>query len=172
MKPHILYTSQFASPIGSMTAIADEEALLFLDFSDSQELKNYHQFNLKELVEEKSTTPLRMIEKEMQLYFQGKQIEFRTPIKMFGSSFKKQVWHALQKIPFGKTCSYSDIACRMNHPKATRAVGNANKMNPLVIIIPCHRVICHNHTLGGYRGGIMRKKWLLNHESHDKNKVI
>lgn len=82
----------------------------------------------------------------------------------YGSPFQRRVWESLFTIPFGQTCSYSDIAERIGSPKAVRAVGNANGKNMFPIIVPCHRVIHKNGSLGGYTGGLKYKKWLLNHE--------
>jgi len=98
-------------------------------------------------------------------YFDGKLKEFQTPLFLLGSPFQKQVWEALNKIPFGETSSYLDIAKRIGRPAACRAVAQANGANQLAIIIPCHRVINHNGELGGYGGGITRKEWLLNLEN-------
>ena len=81
-----------------------------------------------------------------------------------GPEFEKRVWKALLEIPYGKTKSYSDIAERINKPKAFRAVGNANRKNKISIIIPCHRVIGSDGSLTGYAGGLWRKQWLLRHE--------
>lgn len=83
---------------------------------------------------------------------------------MIGTDFQKQVWQALQQIPFGQTCAYMDIARALGKPTAYRAVANANGANRLAIIIPCHRVINANGQLGGYASGLTRKAWLLKQE--------
>jgi len=99
------------------------------------------------------------------MYFKGELKQFFTPIVMFGTPFQKRVWLELKKIPIGETRSYSDIAKKLETLGAVRAVGSANGANPLAIIIPCHRVINIDGQLGGYRGGLARKKWLLEHEA-------
>ncbi len=104
------------------------------------------------------------IEKELDLYFSGQLKIFNTPLKMIGTDFQKQVWQALQQIPFGQTCAYMDIARALGKPTAYRAVANANGANRLAIIIPCHRVINANGQLGGYASGLTRKAWLLKQE--------
>ncbi len=81
-----------------------------------------------------------------------------------GTPFQQTVWSALERIPFGQTASYGEIAGRIAAPKAVRAVGAANGKNPIAIIVPCHRVIGGNGKLTGYAGGLQRKQWLLEHE--------
>lgn len=83
---------------------------------------------------------------------------------MIGSSFQMRVWEELEKIPFGQTRSYQEIATAIGRPTACRAVARANSTNQLAIIIPCHRVINSSGALGGYAGGLSRKQWMLKHE--------
>jgi O-6-methylguanine DNA methyltransferase len=87
------------------------------------------------------------------------------PVDASGTSFQHKVWHALRRIPAGATASYTDIARDIGVPGASRAVGTANASNPVAIIVPCHRVVRADGTLGGYGGGIERKRWLLDHEN-------
>ena len=87
------------------------------------------------------------------------------PVELHGSSFQRQVWNALRKIPAGSTCSYGALARQIGAPSSVRAVGAANGANPVAIIVPCHRVIGANGTLTGYGGGLDRKRWLLQHEA-------
>lgn len=97
-------------------------------------------------------------------YFQGKNpllLPFSTFDFGSATNFQKQVWKTLSKIPYGKVVSYQDIAKSIANPKACRAVGNANGRNPIPILIPCHRVIAADGTLGGYSCGLNRKKKLL-----------
>ncbi|WP_104749402.1 methylated-DNA--[protein]-cysteine S-methyltransferase [Helicobacter cynogastricus] len=97
-------------------------------------------------------------------YFLGRIRIFDLPLHLEGSSFQQRVWHALQAIPYAQTRSYAQIAQYIQHPKAYRAVGNANHHNPCPIFIPCHRVVRANGALGGYEGGVQIKAWLLAHE--------
>lgn len=108
---------------------------------------------------------LAQAKKELQEYFAGQRKNFDVPLDVQGTEFQKKVWQQLSEIPYGKTFSYSDIANKMKKPKAMRAVGSANGKNPVWIIIPCHRVIAANGTLGGYAGGLPMKKKLLELES-------
>lgn len=98
---------------------------------------------------------------QLEEYLQGKRKKFTIKLNPKGTGFQQKVWHELQKIPYGKTVSYGDIATRINNPKAVRAVGGANNKNPIPIIIPCHRVVGKNGSLVGYAGGLEIKKRLL-----------
>jgi methylated-DNA-[protein]-cysteine S-methyltransferase len=94
-------------------------------------------------------------------YFAGKRTHFDLPLEAEGTEFQRRVWQELQRIPYGKTISYRELARRIGKEKATRAVGTANGRNPLCIVIPCHRVIAADGTLGGYSGGLDKKVSLL-----------
>ncbi len=98
-------------------------------------------------------------------YFAGAQgVLARVRVAEAGTPFQRKVWRALREIPCGETRSYSELARRIGHPSAVRAVGLANGANPIAIVVPCHRVIGANGTLTGYGGGLERKRWLLDHE--------
>jgi len=102
---------------------------------------------------------------QLEAYFKGALKTFTLPIDIqIGTPFQKKVWNQLQKIPYGATCAYKDIATGIQAPKAIRAVGSANGKNPLCIVIPCHRVIAADGGLGGYSGGLNIKKTLLDLE--------
>ena len=110
----------------------------------------------------KAETPL--IQKavaQIKEYFEGKRKQFNLPLVMHGTEFQMAVWQALQKIPYGETRSYKEIAVSIGRPKAVRAVGMANNRNPISIIVPCHRVIGHDGKLVGYGGGLPLKQYLL-----------
>jgi len=102
---------------------------------------------------------------QLDAYFAGKLHDFDLPLAPQGTDFQKKVWTALQYIPYGKTCSYGQIAATIGKPRASRAVGGANNKNPIHIIIPCHRVIGASGVMTGYAGGIHRKAALLELES-------
>ena len=101
------------------------------------------------------------LHKQLQEYFRGKRTVFDLPLQAAGTEFQVSVWKALLKIPYGQTRSYKEIAEKIKRPKAVRAVGGANGSNPVPIIIPCHRVISHDGTLGGYSAGLDIKTQLL-----------
>ena len=102
---------------------------------------------------------------QLQQYFKGDLKQFSVPTRLSGTKFQIDVITELQKIPYGKTCSYADLAERIDHPRAYRAVGSANGHNSLPIIYPCHRVIASNGGLGGFGGGLKIKKALLKLEA-------
>lgn len=153
--------------LGPMVAIADEEYLYLLEFIDRRGLekeieKLRNKFNA--VIIPQNNSILTLIEKELDEYFENTLSKFETPIKYVGSEFQVLVWETLRLIKKGDVVSYYDIAQKIGDIKTVRAVGRANGLNQLSIIVPCHRVINKNGELGGYGGGIERKKWLLNHE--------
>lgn len=112
----------------------------------------------------KNDEKLRLFNDELVRYFQGKLIRFTIPIVYYGTPFQEAVWSALCDIPYGQTRSYSDIARQILKPNAVRAVGSAIGKNPILITVPCHRVIGKNGSLTGYRGGMEMKTQLLDLE--------
>jgi O-6-methylguanine DNA methyltransferase len=120
---------------------------------------------IKEKRYEEKTNPL-LKETLIQLreYFAGRRKTFNLPLELNGTDFQNRVWKELLKIPYGETLSYGELARKIGNEKASRAVGYANNRNRIAIIIPCHRVIGINGKLIGYKGGLWRKKWLLEHE--------
>lgn len=166
-RSNILKASWLDTPLGPMIAIADEEALHLLEFVDrrglEREIERLRQ-KTKSAIIPGRTRAISSIEKELKLYFDSKLREFKTPLFFLGSPFQKRVWEELRKIPYGETRSYSDIAAMVGKSSAFRAVAQANGANQIAIVIPCHRVINKNENLGGYGGGLTRKKWLLKHE--------
>lgn len=167
----ILKASWLDSPLGPMLAIADEEHLYLLEFVDrrglEREIQRMRQ-RMKAAIIPGSTKPIALIEQELKAYFAGECFSFKTPLCMKGSFFQQSVWIELQKIPYGETRSYRDLAIALQKPTAFRAVALANGANQFAIIIPCHRVIKANGDLCGYGGGVMRKQWLLEHEKKYK----
>ncbi len=119
--------------------------------------------------DEEETLLLSQAVQELDEYFEGRRREFDLPLKPCGTAFQKRVWEALRRIPYGKTASYRDIAEAVENPRGFRAVGNANGKNPIVIVVPCHRVIASDGSLGGYTGGLDIKRFLLEHENKWKN---
>lgn len=164
----LLMAVQIETPLGPMIAISDQDALYLLEFlNDSpwkQEIERLQSI-LKDSIIPGNTKILDKIKQELGAYFEGSLREFTTKVKTWGTPFQKQVWSELRKIPFGQTCCYGDIASRLENKGAVRAVGTANGANRLAIIIPCHRVINADGKIGGYAGGVDRKRWLLAHEA-------
>ena len=102
---------------------------------------------------------------QLEEYFRSERRRFELELEPEGTEFEYRVWSAVQRIPFGATDTYGEIARRLGEPDAARAVGHANARNPIAIIVPCHRVIGSDGDLTGYAGGLDRKKWLLDMES-------
>lgn len=163
----LLKASWLDTPLGPMIAIADEHHLYLLEFVDrrglEREVERLRQ-RTKSAIIPGTTDSIVSIEQELKHYFTGKLIHFKTPLFYLGSTFQKNVWQALQGIPYGETRSYADIAKVINNPTGYRAVANANGANQIAIAIPCHRVINSNGELGGYGGGVSRKEYLINLE--------
>jgi AraC family transcriptional regulator of adaptative response/methylated-DNA-[protein]-cysteine methyltransferase len=162
-----LFAAWIDTPVGPMTAIADERALYLLEFVDRRGLeREIERLRVKQKagIAPGRTAPIVQIERELASYFAGRSTTFETPLECDGSPFQKAVWDALKTIPPGETWSYAQLARAVGRPRAVRAVGTANGANTLAIVIPCHRVINANGELGGYGGGLPRKRWLLEHE--------
>ena len=111
------------------------------------------------------TPLLEQAERQLQEYFRGERTAFDLPLNPQGTPFQQKVWAALADIPCGQTRAYKDIAAAVDCPRGTRAVGQANSRNPIPILIPCHRVIAADGTLGGWRGDLQLKQALLDAES-------
>ncbi len=110
---------------------------------------------------------------QLNQYFAGERFDFDLKLSPLGTHFQRRVWQGLSRIPYGKTCSYGDLARELGCPKASRAIGMANGRNPISIIVPCHRVIGANGALTGYGGGLAAKRWLLDHEArHQKRNLM
>ncbi len=144
----------FDSPLGLLLAQANAQGICALDFTCKDE---------KHAEENGHILQLR---RELDAYFEGKLKQFLVPLVPMGTPFQRGVWEVLRTIPYAKTISYSREAELLKHPKAVRAVANANGKNPIAILIPCHRVIAKDGSMGGYSSGVWRKEYLLNLEQH------
>ena len=127
---------------------------------------------LKQPVEEGDNEHLKNLRNQLNEYFDGSLKAFTVPLVTPGTDFQQTVWKELLEIPFGKTRSYQEQADILNKPDSVRAVANANGMNRISIVIPCHRVIGSDGRLTGYGGGLKRKKWLLDHEKNIPEKRL
>jgi len=168
----ILKAAWMDTVLGPMVAVADDESLYLLEFVTRRGLKREVERLRKRgfAIIPGTTAPLQSIEAELKAYFNGTLTHFETSYEVFGSPFQQQVWQALCNIPYGTTKSYAEQAQSLGKPTAYRAVANANGANQLSIIIPCHRIISSDGTLGGYGGGLAIKQWLLEHERRHKSK--
>ncbi len=162
-----LLATWFDTPLGALIAVGDEEALHLLEYADRRGLE--HQIErlrvrAKAGIVPGRSAPIAQIEAELATYFAGRSMRFETPLARPGSPFQNAVWDALLAIPPGQTRSYAEIARAIGKPQAIRAAAKANGANPFAIVVPCHRVINADGGLGGYGGGLHRKRWLLDHE--------
>jgi AraC family transcriptional regulator of adaptative response/methylated-DNA-[protein]-cysteine methyltransferase len=161
-----LAASRLATPIGPMIAVADDEHLLLLDFLDRRGLPGAIQRLQSRLgaILPGDSEPLRRIAAELGEYFAGRRTTFTLPLAPHGTPFERRAWDYLRSIPPGETRTYGEQAKSIGAGGGARAVGRANGMNYLSIVIPCHRVVGANGALTGYGGGLWRKRWLLDHE--------
>jgi methylated-DNA-[protein]-cysteine S-methyltransferase len=153
------YYSEMSTPVGPLTLVSDGTAITTITMRPAADVIAR--------AGEWREDDARLADARAQLaaYFAGELREFSLPLAARGSAFQKQVWAALVRIPFGETVSYGALAAELGHPGSARAVGAANRTNPIGIVVPCHRVIGADGTLTGYAGGIERKKFLLEHEA-------
>lgn len=139
----------FASPLGPLRLTEEKGALTHLEFAPDAALLP------------PETALLKKAQRQLQDYFAGCRTAFDLPLAPAGTPFQRSVWQALTAIPYGQTWSYAQLAQAIGKPRACRAVGSANGRNPLPILIPCHRVIAADGSLGGYSCGLARKEILL-----------
>ncbi len=160
------------SPLGPLLAAANKDGICLLEFSDRRmidaqfaALRKY----FKSPIVPGENNHIAQLKRELKKYFDRSLKEFTVPIIYPGSEFQQKVWNQLLKIPYGKTLSYEEMALNIGSPGAQRAVGHANGLNRIAIIIPCHRVINKGGGLGGYGGGLWRKLRLLEIEKEANN---
>jgi methylated-DNA-[protein]-cysteine S-methyltransferase len=146
------------SPAGTLLLAATEKGLAFLSFRPQEILES------KKLHCTRDTGALRPYIAEMREFLAGKRRAFECPLELRGTDFQLRCWNQLLKIPYGEVITYAQLAQRVGSPNGFRAVGHANGQNPIAIIVPCHRVIASDGTLGGYGGGLPMKQWLLDRE--------
>lgn len=144
------YASVIASPVGTITILADDEFVHVITFAEK---------DITGLSENGLTVK---VAKQLNDYFKGDLKDFDFPLKQKGTEFQQEVWQNLLTIPFGETTSYAKFSA--HNPLAIRAIAAANGKNNIAIVVPCHRVIGSNGKLVGYAGGLWRKQWLLQHE--------
>lgn len=163
----VLRLALLRTRIGPMVAAVAPEGIALLEFADRPMLET--QLRIVERRFRARLQPGRTwlhdeTQRQLDAYFAGESNGFDVPLVSPGTPFQERCWSALTTIPAGQTTSYQGLAARVGRPAATRAVGHANGMNRLALIIPCHRVIAADGGLGGYGGGVWRKAWLLDHE--------
>jgi AraC family transcriptional regulator, regulatory protein of adaptative response / methylated-DNA-[protein]-cysteine methyltransferase len=156
------------SPVGPLLAGATEDTVVLLEFSERrifEEQLDTVRKRLKTSIVPGNNSVLDALRNQLGEYFARQRREFDLPLAYPGTAFQEKVWSSLLRIPYGETRSYLQLARTIGDAKATRAVGTANGMNRIAIVIPCHRVINANGELGGYGGGLWRKRILLDLEA-------
>ena len=154
----LIVRTRVASPIGMLALASNGAALTHLGIVRDDDEDGEH-------VPPEADPILATAQEQLDAYFDMRLRQFDLPLEPRGTEFQRRVWDSLRTIPYGDTMSYAELARRIDHPKAVRAVGAANGRNPLMIIVPCHRVIGADGSLTGFGGGIERKRWLLDHEA-------
>ena len=154
-----MYYCYLETPIGELLLAGDEDALSLVSFPQGSMRRDPDD---DWIYNEKPFTAARQ---QLSEYFAGERKDFDLPLRLNGTEFQLSVLEALQRIPYGETMSYANIAERIGRPKAVRAVGAANGRNPVPIIVPCHRVIGSQGDLTGFGGGLDTKKALLRLEA-------
>lgn len=153
------------SPIGEILVVCTADGLCALDYAGYEERMHRllrARFGAADLRE--AANPQGLADR-VRAYFDGSMDAFDdVPLDMGGSPFQRIVWEGLRAIPAGETVTYGMLAARLGRPSASRAVGLANSLNPVAIVVPCHRVVGSKGALTGYAGGLERKRWLLDHE--------
>ena len=148
----------YETPLGTIKISEKDNFITGISFC---QIKNIEYVNPNKLTDEAAA---QFIE-----YVKGQRKNFDLPIKLEGTDFQKHVWEALRKIPYGEVSTYVDIASTVGSPRASRAIGKANNKNPILVVVPCHRVVGANSSLTGYAAGIEIKQKLLEIENNNRN---
>lgn len=161
-RQHIFY-GQLANSDWPIYLAATAEGLCFVGSLDEgfEELENWAEKNAPSALLEENRTEVAAYAEQLQEYFKGERTQFELPIDTAGTAFQQAVWAELKELPYGETTSYGEIASRINKPGSSRAVGTAIGKNPVLIVVPCHRVLHKNGGISGYRGKLPMKKKLL-----------
>jgi methylated-DNA-[protein]-cysteine S-methyltransferase len=161
----LLDYDEFASPIGRILFASNGDGICALDYAGYESRMESLLKRRFGAFEFRCGSDPCQLKGRLRSYFDGElQALGDTPLSMGGTAFQEQVWKTLREIPAGHTQTYGELAARLGRAQAARAVGHANSLNPVAIIVPCHRVIGASSGLTGYAGGLERKEWLLRHE--------
>ncbi|MEO7741494.1 MAG: methylated-DNA--[protein]-cysteine S-methyltransferase [Usitatibacter sp.] len=149
--------ARFASPLGPVIAIADDDGIRHVDFVGAK----YERRVAREWIEDPANPALRACGSQLAEYFAGTRTRFDLPLAPRGSQFQQRVWGEIARVPYGETISYAELARRAGAPGKARAAGAATGRNPVGVVIPCHRIVGSDGSLTGYAGGLERKRELL-----------
>ena len=161
MKVKSLIQEVYSSPVGELEFISTTQGVRHIKYAQ----ENYNNSLINNNIAAASVESYNKITTQLAEYFAGNRKEFTLPLDLQGTGFQKIVWNEILQIPYGQTRTYGEIAKNIGRPKAPRAVGLACNKNPLILIVPCHRVVGSNGNLTGYAGGLLKKQWLLKHEN-------
>jgi AraC family transcriptional regulator of adaptative response/methylated-DNA-[protein]-cysteine methyltransferase len=170
-----LMITRIPTPLGPMFAVASEEGICLLEFTDRRMLETeFHQLqnHYKCLINPGNHRHFKILKQQLNEYFEGKRYTFTVPLASPGSEFQNGAWKALHGISYGQTVSYADQAKSVGKDTAIRAIATANGNNRIAILIPCHRVIGSDGELKGYGGGLWRKRWLIDHEKEHAPSLV
>ena len=155
----VFFTQYYESPVGRLEISATPEAITSIHFANAHKKPGASRPQTDE-----SCLVIEQCIKELREYFRGERQPFTVPFALDGTPFQRRAWQVLCTIPYGQTMTYGQQATRLDNPKAARAVGLCNGNNPIVLLVPCHRVIGANGSLTGFGGDLWVKRWLLDHE--------
>ncbi|MEA2170995.1 MAG: methylated-DNA-[protein]-cysteine S-methyltransferase [Solirubrobacteraceae bacterium] len=147
------------SPVGDLTVVADDGALVGLYFEQHLRQPAVETFG------ERTDDGFAAVRAQLGEYFAGTRRDFDLELRPVGDAFKQRVWALLRQVPYGETRSYGDLARELGDRNLAQAVGHANALNPLSVVVPCHRVVASDGKLTGYAGGLERKRFLLDLEA-------
>lgn len=152
----------YSSPVGDLTIIGSESGLRAILWPNERPGR----VTINHLVVPDIDGRLDLVVEQLDDYFAGTRHEFSVPLVPSGTEFQRAVWQQLSSIPYGRTSSYGELAAAIGKPSAARAVGAATGLNPISVVVPCHRLVGSKGSLTGFAGGLDAKRWLLRHEQN------
>ena len=150
------------APFGAVTVVASDAGVRYVMFDNEAHPKSFAKMNV---VDDESHPIVAEACVQLQQYFNGTRTDFDLPLDLVGTDFQVAAWTSLARVPFGTTASYAQQAAAIGRPTAVRAIGAANGRNPVVVVLPCHRIVGADGSLTGFGGGLSTKRWLLDHET-------
>jgi methylated-DNA-[protein]-cysteine S-methyltransferase len=156
-----MFRGTVKAPFGTLTVVASDKGVRFCMFANDAHPKSFDGLSIRD--DPKHPMVKKAID-QLREYFAGTRKKFDLKLDLQGTEFQVDAWRSLAKVPYGKTASYAEQATSIGRPKAVRAIGGANGRNPVVVILPCHRIIGADGSLTGFGGGLPVKVWLLEHE--------
>ena len=151
----------YKAPFGVLTVVGSDLGIRYVMFNNDAHPKPLERLHISDSeIHDSVNDAITQLDE----YFSGARRDFELPLDLRGTEFQVAAWNSLADIPYGRTASYGQQAASIGRPKAVRAIGGANGRNPVAIVLPCHRIVGADGSLTGFGGGIVVKKWLLDHE--------